>query len=89
MFGCKVCIEKDKRISDLHEQISSLRAQLAVQITFVKDLTLPPVTNSNINREANEVLNGGKEEPDLTPEEIKENQRIKEERDALLSGSYM
>jgi hypothetical protein len=78
MFKCKVCEEKDKRISDLHKQIE-----------FLKQLASPSSQIPLINYEANNVLNGaGNDEPELTAEEQVQLQKEKEERDALLSGNY-
>ncbi len=84
MFGkCKVCAEKDKRISSLEDQVA-----------FLRDLAHPRVDNENIpasNHEANGVLDALQEHitietradaaHNLSEEEIAE-------REALLGGTY-
>lgn len=69
-----MCAEKDKRIADLHDQITALRGMLQPAV---------PPAFADVHREANALLNGVTEqlEPSLPPEVVAE-------REALLSGTY-
>lgn len=80
MWKCKVCSEKDVRISDLKAQVE-----------YFKSIVHPtPETRKYEMEEALEqdmVLDGGgKEEIDLEAE-AKENQRIQQETDFIFSGN--
>lgn len=87
MFGaCKVCLEKDKRIADLKEQIKALNLQL-----------IPTPQTKYYEMEQDFALSGGGEETVRTPTSITaedEKQRderlalIQLEQDQILSGSY-
>lgn len=85
MFSCKVCAEKDRRISDLNKQIE-----------FLKRLSQPGIALPILEREIDYAMDGaGREElpaipsePELTPEEQEKRDRIDRERDAILSGNY-
>lgn len=83
MFRCRVCAEKDKRISSLEDQVA-----------FLRDLTRPKVNNHIIpdnNLEANGVLDA-LDRPIEIETYAEETQRLSEEelreRAALLGGSY-
>lgn len=78
MFRCKVCEEKDKRISDLKEVINNLRSIIS-----------PPQRINKYELEETAVMNGGGQEIDpatLQAEEI-ENHKIQQEVDAFFSGN--
>lgn len=87
MFGtCKVCLEKDKRIADLKEQIVALNLQL-----------VPTQQTRHYEMEQDFVLDGGGDEVHPTPTPISEEAQksrdeqlalIQLEQDMLLSGSY-
>ncbi len=84
MFGdCKVCKEKDKRISDL-----------ITQIEFLKDLAHTPINNKSIpdnTLEADAVISGHQESIEIQTfekEQAAEAERILLERQALLDGNY-
>ena len=78
MFQCKICLEKNKRIEDLKEQIELL-----------KKLAFPNNNNANaINVEANSIMHGSNDIIDLTPEELARQQDIIQEQNALLYGTY-
>lgn len=81
MFKCKVCIEKDARISELREQVKYFRSVLNPE---------PKVNKYEF--EADNLLNGGGTETitsviDVEAEQ-KENDRIQREQDAIFSGNY-
>lgn len=87
MFGpCKVCLEKDKRILDLKEEITHLRAVLN-----------PPPRINKYEMEQDYILDGANEPQRDLPTPISEEDRkqqeekqlaIQREYDAILSGSY-
>lgn len=92
LFKCKVCTEKEKRIKELLEQVEYLRS-----------LALPtndPLKQSIIIKEADSILGGdGSELKSYSPNsdadkeriddlEKTELQRIVEERDKILTGTY-
>lgn len=84
MFGkCLVCIEKDKRILDLKEEISNLRSILNPP---------PRVAVHKFELEQDNLLSGGNTETIMTPvdieAEVKENLRLQKEQDSLLTGNY-
>lgn len=78
MFKCKICIEKDKRIEDLKEQILNLRLTLN-----------PPPRINKYELEETVVMNGGGQQvvtqEDLEAEE-RENEKIQRESDFIFSG---
>lgn len=84
MFKCKACIAKERHISDLRDEILSLRK--LVYAPSIKEQPLVMV-------EADAVLSG-REQPieyapkDLTPEQLKELEDIESEATRLLSGTY-
>lgn len=75
MFGpCKVCLEKDKRIADLKEQITSLNLQL-----------IPTPLTKHYELEQDYVMEGGGEAIGYTPVSISaEDQKTKDEQAALI-----
>lgn len=80
MFDCKVCKEKELRISELKSQIDYFKDLLhpspqAKTYQFEKDLEQDMVLDG-----------GGKEEIDLEAEAI-ENERIRREQDIIFSGN--
>lgn len=80
MFDCKVCKEKELRISELKEQLR-----------YFKELLHPtPIARSyQMADEAEQELvleGGGKDEIDLEAEAI-ENERIRREQDVIFSGN--
>lgn len=81
MFSCKVCIEKDKRIAELKEQIQ-----------FFKNMLSPPEKPKQYEMVAEEdaLMNGGhngdESEVDYTAEEA-ENARLQAEVDFIYSGN--
>lgn len=90
MFGkCKVCLEKDRRIADLHEQILHLRSLAIPQSN--------PYNEPLVNREADATLSASTEiltVPASQNKEVEEYKKAQEEddiiseRDRLLSGTY-
>lgn len=84
MFGpCKVCAEKDKRVSSLESEIA-----------FLRNLVRPPVNNSRISSleyEADGVVSGVTDQIEIQTYQqasADEDQAILEERNAILSGNY-
>ncbi len=84
MFGpCKVCAEKDKRISSLEDQVAFLRA-----------LARPPVNNFIIpdnNLEANGMLDATDQQIQIqtyADATLKLSEEELRERQAILDGSY-
>lgn len=92
MFKCRVCVEKDKRVSTLESEISFLRA-----------IVHPPVPNHSLENEAqlieaDAVIGGHSTQIQISeksqfldsylPRLSKEEQDAAIERDALLNGSY-
>jgi hypothetical protein len=76
MFKCKVCAEKDLRISDLKSEIEALR-------TLVM-----PKGNSITTFEMNHVLNSENNVVELTPEQVERNLSIVAEQNLILTGDY-
>ncbi len=80
MFDCKVCKEKETRITELKEQLQ-----------YFKEL-LHPSPRSRTYQLADDMSQdmvlegGGKEEIDLEAE-VLENQRIQREQDVIFSGN--
>lgn len=83
MFRCRVCEEKDRRISDLKDEISHLRVTLN-----------PPPRPAEIRyeMEADNLLSGGNTEKIKTLADIEaetaETARLQKEQDSLLTGNY-
>ena len=83
MFSCKVCVEKDKRISSLEEQIS-----------FLRTLAHPPVNNRSIPDsvvEANGLLDAYDQQIQIesyADETLRLSEEELRERQAILDGSY-
>lgn len=78
-WACKVCIEKDKRISDLQAHLQDLR-----QLTLPKN----PLTSHFVNVEANAIIDGRDEVMPLTEEEAREMEDTQREADRLFAGTY-
>jgi len=76
MFRCKVCAEKDARISDLKEEIKHLRNVLN-----------PAPRVNKYEFEADNLLSGGNTERITIDEEAeqKENERLQREQDLIFS----
>lgn len=81
MFGnCKVCIEKELRITELKEQITYFKSVLHPE---------PRARTYQLEQELEQDMvldGGGKEEVDLEAEAI-ENERIRREQDVIFSGN--
>lgn len=73
MFACKVCLEKDKRIKDLHDEVLYLRKLSNPEI----NVSIPEVV-----REANQIMSADThhDDPQLMD--------IQSEAIRLLSGNY-
>lgn len=80
MFKCRVCEEKDKRVSDLKEQIEYLR-----------NLLNPPTKKLEyvepVNLQQDMILEGGGQE-EIDPLNNIESPEVLAERAAMLSGTY-
>ncbi len=78
MWKCKVCAEKELRISELKEQVN-----------YFKRLLNPPPRIQKFELETDEILNGGGREtqPTLADEEAEriENERLQRESDFIFS----
>lgn len=83
MFRCKVCAEKDKRISSLEDQVA-----------FLRTLTHPKVNNYVVpdnDLEANGVLDGTDRQIQIetfSDETLRLSEEEQRERQAILSGEY-
>ena len=84
MFGpCKVCAEKDKRVSSLESEIA-----------FLRNLARPSVNNNHISAieyEADGVVSGMTDQIELqTHSQLREeeDELVIAERDAILNGTY-
>jgi len=80
MFKCKICVEKEIRISELKEQVAYFKSVLHPE---------PKARRYELaeEREQDMVLDGGgKDEIDLEAEE-RENARIQKESDFIFSGN--
>lgn len=81
MFNCKVCLEKEKRISELKEQISYFKEVLHPKDTRVT--YVPPQS-----AEEDVLLAGGGQEEVTLPQDQIESAEVLAEREAMLSGTY-
>lgn len=75
MFKCKVCLEKDKRITELQEQV-----------TYLREMTNPgrlTVTLPRVHEEANRVLSN----VDM-PVPTEMDLSIEEEATRILTGNF-
>ncbi len=81
MFKCKICKEKDERISELKDQI-----------TYFKSLLNPAPRINKFELQEDLLLEGGGQETDPTPvdEEAEriENERIQRESDFIFSTNF-
>ena len=80
MFKCKVCVEKDKRISELKDQILHLRSLVypindAIGPTLVEEFPLDKSAKADPVEE-------------FQQQQLKEIEEVLQERDKLLSGQY-
>lgn len=81
-FKCKVCEEKDKRISELKDNIKYLQNMLN------------PQASNMVNVEANKMLDGSSlpvvevELSSSSEDKIKEDEKILREANAILTGEY-
>lgn len=82
MFKCKVCLEKDKRISDLKEMLNHQNKTLTGMIS--------PTYGQALTKEVNLALDGaGTEQLEMpSPEELKEISEIELQQIQMLSGNY-
>jgi hypothetical protein len=83
MFGpCKVCLEKDKTLAVLRDEVTFLRKQIA----------RPEIRNAvSVEYEADGLLSGQQDQIEIqTRQEVlsEEDAAILAERDAILNGSY-
>lgn len=80
MFKCKVCLEKDSRITELKEQIQ-----------YFKSALHPPPVVHKYELEEDVVMNGGGQQvisqEDLD-KEAEENIKIQREADGIFMGTY-
>ena len=77
---CKVCIEKEKLISELRDQIS-----------YFKSLLHPPERINKYELEEVSVLNGGGQElltEEMLKQESDENRLLQREADGIFMGIY-
>lgn len=81
MWDCKVCLEKDRRLEDLKEQISYLRNILNPPKFIQQDIPQNDLQEDMI------LSGAGKEETELVSNDI-ETAEILAERSAILSGTY-
>jgi hypothetical protein len=81
MWGrCRVCAEKDKRISDLHDLCARLFAVVS-----------PPQASHRVpvvQIEADALLSGRDEQVDVSPDQRAEWDAIRAEANSILSGTY-
>jgi len=81
MFGpCKICIEKEKRIEELKEEVEFLRAML-----------LPNSNGKIVNLEANNILSGSQamiDIPEYGNDKIREQEEINREAERIMNGTY-
>ena len=79
MFDCKICKEKDARISDLKLQIGDLRS-----------IALPKALKSEDDHqvESNAILNGQDDIIEVSESMAKELSEIESEAHRLLTGTY-
>ena len=81
MFGpCKICIEKEKRIAELKEEVEFLRAML-----------LPNSNGKIVNLEANNILSGSQamiDIPEYGNDKIREQEEINREAERIMNGTY-
>lgn len=80
MFKCKVCIEKDKRIQELKDQIAYLRT-LAIPQNSAFD-TQSDILDPNIILDAPSAA----ADPEIQKQQRSELERIAQEREAVLAG---
>lgn len=83
MFKCRVCLEKNSRITDLKAEILYLRSMVLPQ----NDAYTQPI----ILREADATLSNTGESIDVGPEqeeELRKYQEMTAEKDRILSGNY-
>ena len=81
MFSCKVCLEKEKRIDELKEQIAYFKNVLHPKDTHVR--YIPPQ-----NLEEDVLLAGGVQEEVTPPQDQLDTPEVLAEREAMLSGTY-
>lgn len=83
MFQCKICLEKDKRILDLKDEISHIRNVLN---------PVRPTQSLRYELEQDNLLSGANTETVKAPidveSELQENLRLQKEQDSLLTGNY-
>lgn len=84
MFGrCKICAEKDARISDLKEALNKFTALMSPPRSPM------PLHASDVEVEADLLLSGKDEVLNpYTPEELKQMQDEADEASSLLAGTY-
>jgi len=84
LFRCRVCAEKDQRISDLKEQVAFLKSQLVVS----NDPEHAPIGQY----EADGILSAQQHVIEVpTPEQFSEDRQAeaeRSERERLLAGTY-
>lgn len=73
MFSCKACVEKDKRIGDLKDEITHLRQMVHPSAT--------PVSVQVMQREVDSILSG-------EPVMVEHYNSVDNEASALLTGMY-
>jgi hypothetical protein len=80
VFSCKRCLEKDKRIEDLKQDITFLRSMLS------------PNFSNALNLEANKILEGAGlpiiEMSEPSEPKTKENVSLQREAISILTGNY-
>lgn len=76
MFQCKCCLEKDKRISDLKEQ-------LVHQNSLVKSVIVPNYGTDKVNQEMQYALAG-----EGAPKNTENLSEVEQQAIAMLTGSY-
>lgn len=79
LFKCKVCVEKDNRITDLKDVITTLQSQVSELIAS----HYPKYTNT-ISSNLNSALEG----TGLSKEELEAKSLIEQQALALLTGNY-
>jgi hypothetical protein len=92
MFNCKVCAEKDKRVSNLESEITFLRAFIRPNVPrhslenqaqdIEADAVLGGHTNQIVIDEKSQYIET------YLPRLSKEEEEIAAERDAVLNGTY-
>ena len=80
LFQCRVCLERDKRINDLRDEISTLRKLVLSERT--------QAVPSEVEQEADNVISGSPEIAPPTNSEQRELEIIQSEAQKLLSGTY-